>query len=111
VGNQYLNEKEPWNLLKADKEKAATIFYVATQIVKALAVASSPFIPGTAEQLWQTLNLAGKASEARWQEALTPLGAGHKINKSMPLFKKIDANEAELEEMLAQVRARMSKTA
>jgi methionyl-tRNA synthetase len=110
-GNQYLNEKEPWNLLKTDRAKAASIFYVAVQIVKALAVASAPFIPDTAEQLWQTLNLTGKASESRWQEAVTPLEAGHKINKATPLFKKIDADEKQLDEMLAQVRAKMAKTA
>ena len=110
-GNQYLNEKEPWNLLKTDRAKAASVFYVAVQIVKALAVASAPFIPGTAEKLWQTLNLTGKVSESRWQEALTLLEAGHRINKATPLFKKIDADEKQLEEMLAQVRAKMAKTA
>ena len=57
VGNQYLNEKEPWKLVKTDMEKAATILYVAAQIVKAIAVVSAPFIPTTAEKLWQTLNL------------------------------------------------------
>jgi len=111
LGNQYLNEKEPWNLLKTDRAKAASIFYVAVQIVKALAVASSSFIPGTAEKLWQTLNLTGKASASRWKDALTPLEAGHKINKPTPLFKKIDADEKKLDEMLVQVRARMAKTA
>jgi methionyl-tRNA synthetase len=104
IGNQYLNDKEPWKLLKNDKAKAATIFYVAVQIVKALAIASSPFIPSTAEQLWQTLNLTGNASEANWKEAITPLPYGHKISKPTPLFKKIDADETKLDEMLAQVR-------
>mgnify|MGYP000046418268 CR=1 FL=1 len=111
VGNQYLNEKEPWNLLKTDRAKAASIFYVAVQIVKALAVASAPFIPDTAEKLWQTLNLTGKVSESRWQEALMPLEAGHRINKATPLFKKIDADEKQLDEMLAQARAKTAKTA
>ncbi len=110
VGNQYLNEKEPWNLMKTDRDKAAGIFYVCVQIVKALAVLSSPFIPTSAEQLWQMLNLQGKASEARWQEAINPLEAGHKINKPTPLFKKIDADEKKLDEMLAQVRTRMATT-
>ena len=80
------------------------------QIVKALAVASSPFIPSSADQLWQTLNLKGKASETTWQEALTPLEAGHRINKPTPLFKKIDADEKKLDEMLAQIRARILTT-
>jgi len=111
LGNQYLNDTEPWNLLKTEKAKAASIFYVAVQIVKAIAVSSSPFIPGTSEQLWQTLNLPGKVAEASWQEAITPLRAGHKINKPIPLFKKIDADEKKLDEMLAQVRQKIAETA
>ena len=104
VGNQYLNEKEPWNLLKTDKEKAATILYVAAQVVKAIAVVSEPFMPATAEKLWQTLNLGGSVHTSRWEDALKPLGAGHKIVKAKPLFRKIDADEAKLDEMLAAVR-------
>ena len=96
--------------MKTDRDKAAGIFYVCVQIVKALAVASAPFIPSSAEQLWQTLSLQGKASEARWQEAINPLEAGHKINKPTPLFKKIDADEKKLDEMLTQVRQRMATT-
>ena len=59
IGNQYLNTKEPWNLMKTDKEKAGTIFYVASQVVKAITVVCEPFMPQTATQLWQTLNLQG----------------------------------------------------
>jgi methionyl-tRNA synthetase len=108
IGNQYLNEKEPWNLMKTDKEKAGTIFYVATQVVKAVAVVSSPFIPETADQLWQTLNLPETAEESSWSEALKPLEAGHKIAKPKPLFHKIEADEAKLDEQLAQIRAKLA---
>jgi len=108
IGNQYLNTKEPWNLMKTDKEKAATIFYVAAQVVKAATVVSSPFIPDTAEQLWQTLNLPGKVSEGGWSEATKPLNAGHKIAKPKPFFHKIDADEAKLEDQLAEVRKKLT---
>jgi methionyl-tRNA synthetase len=104
VGNQYLNEKEPWNLMKTDKAKAATILYVAAQIVKAAAVVSAPFMPTTAEKLWQILNLGGSVQTSRWEDALKPLEAGHKIAKAKPLFRKIDADEAKLDAMLAAVR-------
>jgi methionyl-tRNA synthetase len=109
VGNQYLNEKEPWKLLKTDPEKAATIFYVCAQIVKALAVASAPFIPGTAEQLWQTLGLHGTMGRAKWDEAVSPLEPGHKINKPTPLFHKIDADEKKLEDLLQKIREDKAK--
>ncbi len=109
MGNQYLNEKEPWKLIKTEPEKAATIFYVAAQIVKAVAVVSAPFIPGTAEQLWQTLNLPGSVSKAQWKEALIPLEAGHKIAQAKPLFKKIDVDEEKLDEMLMAIREKAAK--
>jgi len=108
IGNQYLNDKEPWNLMKTDKEKAATIFYVAAQTVKAITVVSAPFIPDTAQQLWQTLNLTGSVNESSWSEALKPLEPGHKIAKPTPLFHKIEADEAKLDEQLAQIRAKLA---
>jgi len=111
LGNQYLNEKEPWNLIKTDREKAATILYVAAQIVKGVAVVSEPFIPATAEQLWQALNLPGSVHTSSWEEALKPLKGGHKITKAKPLFRKIEADEKKLDEMLAKVREKMLKSA
>ena len=105
IGNQYLNTKEPWNMMKTDKEKAGTIFYVAAQVVKAIAVVSEPFMPQTAQQLWQTLNLPETVDKSSWSDALKPIEAGHKINKPTPLFHKIDSDEAKLEEQLVQIRA------
>jgi methionyl-tRNA synthetase len=107
IGNQYLNTKEPWNVMKTDKEKAGTIFYVEAQVVKAITVVSDPFMPQTAQQLWQTLNLQGTVQESKWSDAIVPVEAGHKINKPQVLFHKIDADEAKLDEQLAQVRAKL----
>ncbi len=108
IGNQYLNDKEPWNLMKTDKEKAATIFYVAAQVVKAATVVSAAFIPETAEQLWQTLNLPGNVSKSGgWSDATNPIEAGHKIAKPKPLFHKIEGDESKLEEQLSEVRKKL----
>jgi methionyl-tRNA synthetase len=111
VGNQFLNEKEPWNLFKSDPTKAANIFYICAQIVKALAVTSAPFIPSSAERLWQSLNLTGNLNESKWLEAETPLEACHRINKPKPLFSKIEADDKKLEAMLMQVRETMANPA
>ncbi len=109
LGNQYLNEKEPWNLIKWDKAKAATTMYVAAQLVKALAIVSAPIIPFTAEELWKTLNLPGSVHQQRWEEALKPPPAGHKIAEAKPLFRKIEADEKKLDEMLEKVRKALAK--
>ncbi len=106
IGNQYLNENEPWKIIKTNKEKAGSIFFVSAQIVKALSVVSAPFIPSSAEQMWQTLNLPGNVHKTAWKEAVIPLQPGHKINKPSPLFNKIDANEKKLEETLTKIRER-----
>ncbi|MEM3090655.1 MAG: methionine--tRNA ligase [Candidatus Bathyarchaeia archaeon] len=109
LGNQYLNDKEPWNLVKRDKAEAATVIYVAAQLVKALAITSAPIIPFTADELWKNLNLPGRVHEQRWDEALKPLPAGHKIAEAKPLFRKIEADEKRLDEMLEKVRKTMAK--
>jgi len=110
MGNQYLNEKEPWNLIKKDKAKAANVIYVAAQIVKALAIVSAPFIPFTAEEIWKTLKLSGNIFNHRWSEALQPLSADHKIAEAKPLFQKIEADEKQLDEMLEKTREKLAKS-
>jgi methionyl-tRNA synthetase len=104
MGNQYLNENEPWKLIKTDKQKAANVFYIAAQIVKAIAIVSMPFMPQIASQICEILNLPIDKKPLNWDDALKPLPAGHKINKPQPLFKKIDANEEELENKLKIIR-------
>jgi methionyl-tRNA synthetase len=105
MGNQYLNTKEPWNLMKTDKEKAGTIFYVVAQVVKAAAVVASPFMPQTSEQLWQTLQLPGNV--CNWSEATVPIEAGHKIVKPNPFFQKVETDEAKLDEQLSEIRMKL----
>jgi methionyl-tRNA synthetase len=105
IGNQYLNTKEPWNLMKTDREKAGTIFYVVAQVVKAITVVAAPFMPQTAEQLWQTLQLPGNV--CKWSEATIPIEAGHKIAKPNPLFCKVETDENKLDEQLSEIRTKL----
>lgn len=111
IGNQYLNEKEPWNLIKRNRDEAANIFNVAAQIAKALAIVSAPFIPFAAEEVWKTLNMPGDVHEQEWDEVLRPLPPDHKIAKPKPLFKKIDVNEEELEKRLEKIRSNLGRAA
>jgi methionyl-tRNA synthetase len=107
VGNQYLNEKEPWNLIKKDRKKAANVLCTAAQVVKALAITSAPFIPVAAEEIWKILSLPGSVHEQKWDEALKPLPSEHNIAKAKPLFRKIDDSPQKLEEKLQKVRKKL----
>jgi methionyl-tRNA synthetase len=109
IGNQYLNEKEPWNTIKKDKSKAANTIHVAVQIVKALAIASAPFIPFAAEELWRVLNLHGSVHEQKWNEAVKPLPVSHRIGEAKPLFQKVEASSEKLDEMLKKARDKLSE--
>jgi methionyl-tRNA synthetase len=108
IGNQYLNEKEPWNLIKEDRKAAANVFSAAAQLVKALAIASAPFVPVAAEKIWKTLNLPGSVHQQKWDEALKPLPSDHRIVKAKTLFRKIDDSPEELEEKLQKGRKKLA---
>ena len=89
AGNQYLSEREPWHLIKKDKDKASTTLYFATQLVRSLSILISPVLPETAQHIRDQLNLA---QEVKWSDAgKLELEVGHTIGKATPLFHKISA--------------------
>jgi methionyl-tRNA synthetase len=91
LGNQYLNEKEPW------KTKDPTSIYVAANVVKTIAVLASPFIPDTAQKIWKQLNQKGKVESVKWSTAGKFIEPETKINKPSPLIKKVEIEEKEPE--------------
>ncbi|WP_108245337.1 methionine--tRNA ligase [Muricauda brasiliensis] len=98
LGNKYLADQEPWKLIKTDEERVKTIMYVALQIATGLAILSEPFLPFTSEKLKGILNVISNTGEKsiEWDDVsskATLLSAGHTINKSELLFRKIEDNE------------------
>mgnify|MGYP000406751059 CR=1 FL=1 len=93
LGNQYLNTKEPWRKIKEKPEDAATTMYLSINSLKTLAILLEPFMPATAERLWNMLNLPGSVHKAKWDVAkeLT-IKPGHEIKKPQPLFTKLPPN-------------------
>jgi len=55
------------------------------------------------------LGLPGTVAKTRWDEAISPLEAGHKIGKPQPLFHKIDADEKKLDDLLQKIREEKTK--
>jgi len=87
-GNKYFNDKEPWNTVKTNKEKAATCIYLCNQIAKTLAVLLQPYIPVKAREIMKILDLEGE--KISWQNANEFVPPNHEIGKAKPLFSKID---------------------
>lgn len=91
AGNEYLSEREPWHLIKSDRQKTATTLYLAAQVVRSIAILISPFLPVTAKEIASQLNLAD-ASLSNWFDAGNlGLKPGHTIGKPKPIFHKVSA--------------------
>lgn len=87
--NKYFNDKEPWKAIKEKPEEAANCLYLCNQLAKTLSVILTPYIPVKSSQLMEIMNL-NVEDQFEWEKAEEFLHAGHKINKSKPLFTKID---------------------
>jgi methionyl-tRNA synthetase len=89
--NKYFNDKAPWKTIKTDRASCATTINVCVQISRTLAVLMAPFLPFSAEKLWQLLNLKGDVHTQAWQEAGTiRLPEGHVLAKPEILFSKLE---------------------
>ncbi len=123
--NAYLSEQEPWKVIKNDRERAATIWYVALRCVDNLKTMLTPFLPFTCQRLHSYLGYDGYIAGplefreyveedgvahrgltgdyaswiGRWQP--TPLPVGQQLHEPQPLFKKLD------ERVVAEELARM----
>jgi len=112
LGNKYLADEEPWNVIKVDAARVQTIMYVALQISAALAVVSEPFLPFTSTKLKTILNIDKSLSWSDIHEEEVLLAAKHQINKAELLFSKIEDKsiEAQLEKLLATKIANASES-
>ncbi|MBI2545804.1 methionine--tRNA ligase [Candidatus Woesearchaeota archaeon] len=89
LGNKYLQDNQPWNLIKADREKAAGVIGFAADIVKILAIISKPILPAFCAELEKQLNL----KELSWKDASFDIKE-HALGQAKIVFSKIEIVEA-----------------
>lgn len=89
LGNKYLADNAPWNLVKTDEDRVRTIMHLSLQIAANLSVLMEPFLPFTAKKLRKMLNMN---KESKWQDAntITILQPEHQLNEPGLLFDKIE---------------------
>lgn len=92
-GNVYFNNKQPWNLIKTDKNRCGSTIHICLKIVQALAVFMAPYLPFSSDKIWRILGNNGSIHTAQWDDALKPLNIGHPLEKPKPLFKKLSFDE------------------
>src|SRR4051794_15941534 len=59
LANQYVAEQAPWALVKSDRERAATVLYVALRLVDSLKTLLAPFLPFTSQTVHELLGYDG----------------------------------------------------
>lgn len=113
LGNSYLNSKRPWS----EPKTAPTALYVAVQVVYALSILLTPYLPLTAAEVRRMLNLTNDLSEISWEDIGKGIKPGNRISKPKPLLRKISdrdiAPEIEKLERLRtgyEVKARPPRT-
>jgi methionyl-tRNA synthetase len=103
-GNQLLQNAAPWKFLKPQNQhdegasEALASLAFSWRLSRLLAIISQPFIPFSAQRLWQALGESGEVAEMGWGAA-TDWSTTMKWNNNTPepLFQKLD-----LEQILAE---------
>jgi len=98
AGNRYLELREPWKAAKdpALADQVQTTLYHACESLRLIALLLWPFIPGTCDELWSRLGLAGTPEDQQLPEAASWGGipVGSATTKGKPLFPRIETPEA-----------------
>ena len=98
--NKYIDETQPWALAKdpAKKQELANVMYNLAEALRIISVLISPFMPTTAERIWDQLGLtaAGKAWQDVQLEDVETWGgvpAGLHVGKPEQLFPRIEVEK------------------
>ena len=83
-GNRFFDAVAPWALVKSDKESCGAMLHLNLEIVKALTVMSYPFLPRSANEVWDMMGQEGAIGKGSWAliDATLPVGQSLKFTPS-----------------------------
>ena len=87
--NKYIDQKEPWKLVKTDTEKASEVIWVCLTAINCLKILFYPYIPDSSVKLNTMLGFEDN-TEYTWEWNEDDLPKGQSLNFTGPLFKKIE---------------------
>ena len=105
-GNKYIDETMPWNLNKEGKtEQLNVVLHTLYEALRLSALLVAPYIPSSAENIWNQLGCEGSPHNALLDEFRWGGGAGTKVNKGTVLFPRIDLEQWKKEKELSKTQA------
>ena len=96
----YIVKAEPWKLAKneANQAKLDTVLCQLYRSLRGTALLVAPVMPELAQQLWESLGLAGRVVEQRFTDFQYEALAPGPVGEPKPLFQRID-KETVMKEM------------
>jgi methionyl-tRNA synthetase len=96
--NRYIDLSEPWRLAKDEAESCnlSNVLYILAESLRILAVYLYPFMPASAEAIWERLGIKDKLADCRDMEKVVAWSddiSGSTVTKGEPLFPKIDIDK------------------
>jgi len=79
LANQYVAEQAPWALIESDRERAATVLYVALHCVDSLKTLLAPFLPFTSQVVHELLGYEGSLAGTLEFRTETDDGSTHDV--------------------------------
>jgi methionyl-tRNA synthetase len=84
--NAYLNAEEPWQVIKTDQVRAATVLWTAIQAISGIRVALAPYLPNSTADIGEMLGIDQGISD--WSRPVVP--GGQDLGEIKPLFVKLE---------------------
>ena len=109
--NKYIDETAPWVLAKDEstKERLGTVLYNLLECIRYIAVLISPFMPETAEKIFEQINTDVKNYESL--DNFGGLEVGGKVGAAVPLFSRLDSKKLLDDIALAAAKAQQAEKA
>lgn len=94
AANKYIQTSAPWNLAKdeARKPELQKVIFTLVEVLRVTAIRLSPFMPFTAQAIWEQLGFADKVEKHSFSETekVGSYSAGQMIKFGGPLFPRIE---------------------
>ncbi|WP_033170246.1 methionine--tRNA ligase [Selenomonas sp. ND2010] len=113
--NKYIDETAPWALAKDEtkKQELANVMYNLVESLRHISVLIEPFMPITAERIWQQLNLPQAFAEVQLDDIRAWGGtpADLKVGTPEQLFPRIEVEKEEQPKPAKQPKQKKEKKA
>jgi methionyl-tRNA synthetase len=83
--NQYLDRTEPWKLVKTNRAEAKKVLYDLVEQLRAAAILLKPFLPKTAETIYQSFNFPQPWATVRHEDVWVHPRQGEDLRLLAPL--------------------------